>query len=51
MNSYTPQGTVSQPTMTGTPATLTGTVSTPTFTGTQASYEPVYFTLAFIMKT
>ena len=35
--SYTPTGTVSTPTFTGTPATLTGTVSTPTFTGTPAT--------------
>ena len=34
MNSYTPAGTVSQPTFTGTPATPTGTVSAPVFTGT-----------------
>ena len=37
---YTPSGTVSQPTFTGTKATLSHTVSTKTFTGTKATLSP-----------
>lgn len=38
------------PTFTGAQATLTGSVAAPAFTGTSQNTEPMYYSLAFIIK-
>lgn len=54
---HVPAGSVSAPSVTTQPAVSAAGVSfvtavgTPTFTGSSASYEPLYYSLAFIQKT